>query len=169
MPSASCSTMARWISCQGVWLAGKWKPPWRASASRRRPSSSAGIMMSAEPLLRSTRMRSPVLMSARPPPAAASGEALRIEGEPEGPDWRARAGGGGFGRGVEDRGRARGAGLAAVADARQRRDAAFDQRGGRLHVDHLGRARIADRPDAADPQDGALVDAERRVPHRGGI
>ena len=33
-------------------------------------------------------MRSPVLSSARPPPTAASGEALRIEGEPEVPDWR---------------------------------------------------------------------------------
>ena len=44
--------------------------------------------MSAVPLLRSMRTRSPVLSSARPPPAAASGEALRIEGEPEVPDWR---------------------------------------------------------------------------------
>ena len=34
------------------------------------------------------RTRSPVFSSASPPPAAASGEALRIEGEPEVPDWR---------------------------------------------------------------------------------
>ena len=32
------------------------------------------------------RTRSPVAISARPPPAAASGEALRIEGEPDVPD-----------------------------------------------------------------------------------
>ena len=34
------------------------------------------------------RTRSPVRSRARPPPAAASGEALRIEGEPDVPDWR---------------------------------------------------------------------------------
>ena len=84
-------------------------------------------------------MRSPVRSSARPPPAAASGDALRIEGDPEVP------------------------GLPAVADAGQRRDAAFDQRRRGLHVHHLGRAGIADRSDAADHQDGALVDAERGV------
>ncbi len=44
--------------------------------------------MLAVPLLRSMRTRSPVLSSASPPPAAASGEALRIEGEPDVPDWR---------------------------------------------------------------------------------
>ena len=44
--------------------------------------------MLASPLLRSMRTRSPVLRMARPPPAAASGEALRIEGEPDVPDWR---------------------------------------------------------------------------------
>jgi hypothetical protein len=44
--------------------------------------------MSAVPRLRSMRTRSPVLSSARPPLAAASGEALRIEGEPDVPDWR---------------------------------------------------------------------------------
>ena len=40
------------------------------------------------PLLRSMRTRSPVLSSASPPPAAASGDALRIDGEPEVPDCR---------------------------------------------------------------------------------
>ena len=44
--------------------------------------------MSAVPVLRSMRTRSPVLSRASPPPAAASGEALRIEGEPEVPDCR---------------------------------------------------------------------------------
>ena len=44
--------------------------------------------MLAARLLRSMRTRSPVLSRARPPPAAASGEALRIEGEPEVPDCR---------------------------------------------------------------------------------
>ena len=39
-------------------------------------------------LARSMRTRSPVRSSARPPPAAASGEALRIEGEPDVPDCR---------------------------------------------------------------------------------
>ncbi len=32
--------------------------------------------------------RSPERSSARPPPMAASGEALRMEGEPDVPDWR---------------------------------------------------------------------------------
>ena len=95
--------------------------------------------MSAVRLLRSMRMRSPVLSRARPPPAAASGEALRIDG------------------------RARGAGLAPVADAGQRGDALPDERGGRLHVHDLGGARIADRPGAAHDQDRVLVDAERRI------
>ena len=44
--------------------------------------------MSAVRLFRSMRTRSPVLRIARPPPVAASGEALRIEGEPDVPDWR---------------------------------------------------------------------------------
>ena len=44
--------------------------------------------MSAVPLRRSMRTRSPVLSSASPPFAAASGDALRIDGEPEVPDWR---------------------------------------------------------------------------------
>ena len=44
--------------------------------------------MSAVRLLRSMRTLSPVLRMASPPPVAASGEALRIEGEPEVPDWR---------------------------------------------------------------------------------
>ena len=44
--------------------------------------------MSAVRFFRSMRSRSPVRTSARPPPTAASGEALRIEGEPEVPDCR---------------------------------------------------------------------------------
>ena len=44
--------------------------------------------MLAVPLLRSMRTRSPVFSSASPPPTAASGEALRIDGEPDVPDWR---------------------------------------------------------------------------------
>src|SRR5262245_7458489 len=54
------------------------------------------------------------------------------------------AAGRGLRRGVEDRGRAGGAGLSAVANARQRRDPAFDQRGRRLHVHNLCPARIAE-------------------------
>jgi hypothetical protein len=34
------------------------------------------------------RTRSPVLSNASPPPVAASGDAFRIDGEPEVPDWR---------------------------------------------------------------------------------
>src|SRR3546814_10383478 len=56
--------------------------------------------------------------------------------------------GGGLRRGVEDRGAARGAALAAVADGRQLDDAGLDERVGRLHVHHLGRSGIADRPAA---------------------
>src|SRR5262249_5398181 len=92
--------------------------------------------------------------------------AARVEVDADavaGLDEREAAAGGRLGRGVEDRGRARRAGLAAVADAGEGGDAAFDQRGGRLHVHHLGRARIANRPDAANDQDCALVDAEGRV------
>ena len=71
------------------------------------------------PLLRSMRTRSPVLTSARPPPAAASGEALRIEGEPDVPDCRPSP--------------MQGSDVHALLDQRRRR----------LHVDHLGR-----RPDS---------------------
>src|SRR5262245_61358439 len=78
-------------------------------------------------------------------------------------EQRESAAGGGFRRRVEDRGRARRAGLAAVADARKRHNAFLEQRGGRLHVDDFRGARIADRPDAADEQQGALVDLERRI------
>ena len=44
--------------------------------------------MFAVRLPRSTRTRSPVCSSASPPPVAASGEAFRIDGLPEVPDWR---------------------------------------------------------------------------------
>ena len=73
------------------------------------------------------RTRSPVLRIASPPPAAASGEALRIEG-------------GG-----------RGAGLpSAVADTGQRVDAALDERRRWLHVHDFRAARVTDRPRAAE-------------------
>ena len=44
--------------------------------------------MSAVPRRKSIRIRSPVLRIAKFPPAAASGDALSIEGEPEVPDCR---------------------------------------------------------------------------------
>ena len=44
--------------------------------------------MLAVPLRKSMRTRSPVLSNASPPPIAASGEAFRIDGEPDVPDWR---------------------------------------------------------------------------------
>src|SRR5690242_2973936 len=71
--------------------------------------------------------------------------------------------GGRFRRGVENRGRARGAGLPSVADAGQRKNAAFDQRRRRLHVHDLGAAGIADRAGAADEQHAVLVDAKRGI------
>ena len=67
---------------------GKGKPPFWARVARRSFSSASEIKMLAVPFLRSMRTWSPVLISANPPPAAASGEALRIEGEPEVPDCR---------------------------------------------------------------------------------
>ena len=48
--------------------------------------SSSLTSMSAVPLRKSMRTRSPVCNRASPPFAAASGEALRIEGEPLVPD-----------------------------------------------------------------------------------
>src|SRR3546814_12333745 len=71
--------------------------------------------------------------------------------------------GGGLRRGVEDRGAARGAALAAVADGRQLDDAGLDERVGRLHVHHLGRSGIADRPAAAHEEEAVLVDRQRRI------
>ncbi len=48
-------------------------------------------------------------------------------------------------------------------------DALFDQRRRRLHVHHLGAARIADRPDAADEQQRIFVDGERGIVDAGVI
>ena len=137
MPSASCPDdaaldflprrLARWVGVAAALL--------QRFAPRRQLL--VGISMLAAPLRRSMRTRSPVCRSARPPPTAASGEALRIEGEPDVPDWRPRR-------------------------CRQRSDAS-DQRGRRLHVHDFGRARIADRAGAAHEQDGVLVDAERGI------
>src|SRR5208282_2255352 len=50
-----------------------------------------GVVIAADRLVRAARsmqMRSPDRSSARPPPAAASGDAFRIDGEAEVPDWR---------------------------------------------------------------------------------
>ncbi len=84
-------------------------------------------------------MRSPVWRMASPPPTAASGEALRIEGVPEVPDWRPSPMQG------------------------NEKTPLLDERARRLHVHHLGGARIADRAGAAHDQDRVLVDAERRI------
>ena len=76
----------------GVWLAGtKGRPPFASLALiafLRFASSALLTRMLAVRLFRSMRTRSPVFNSARPPPTAASGEALRIDGEPEVPDCR---------------------------------------------------------------------------------
>src|SRR5580700_2502885 len=66
-------------------------------------------------------------------------------------------------RSVEDRGRAGGAGLPAIANARQRMHAFLEKRRRRLHVDHFGATRIADRPRAANEQNAVLVDLELRI------
>src|ERR1700674_196446 len=80
--------MERKISCHGVWLLGYLKPPLFSNTARRRANSALEISILAVPLLRSMRNRSPVFKSASPPPAAASGEALRIDGVPDVPDCR---------------------------------------------------------------------------------
>src|SRR3954452_10751479 len=69
----------------------------------------------------------------------------------------------GFRRRVEDGRRTGSAGLAAVADAGQREDAPFDQRGRRLHVYDLRAAGIADRAGTAHEQDATLVDIKGGV------
>src|SRR5471032_2620479 len=70
---------------------------------------------------------------------------------------------GAFRRRVQDRRTVRGAGLAAVAQRRQGRDAAPDQGVRRLHVDHFGRTGPAHRTGAAYHQHAVLVDVQRRV------
>jgi len=72
----------------GVWLAGYLNPPSALSLACRFFNSASEIRMLALPLLRSMRTLSPVCRIARPPLAAASGVALRIDGEPEVPDCR---------------------------------------------------------------------------------
>ncbi len=79
---------------------------------------------------------SPFFKTARPPPAAASGEAFKIEGEP-------------------DR-----AGLAAIADARKRADAFFEQVIWRAHVHDFCRTGIAQGANATDEQDGVFIDVQ---------
>ena len=54
-------------------------------AARRAASSASGISTSTRRLFRSMRIGSPDFSSARPPPTAASGETLRMEGLPEVP------------------------------------------------------------------------------------
>src|SRR6267142_3353242 len=80
--------MLRWISCQGVWLPGILNPPCFAHAFWRLKYSALVIRILAVRLFRSMRIRSPVFRIARPPPVAASGDAFRIEGEPDVPDCR---------------------------------------------------------------------------------
>jgi hypothetical protein len=54
----------------------------------RRSYSVLLMRMFAVRLLRSMRIRSLVSRMARPPPVAASGDAFRIDGEPDVPDCR---------------------------------------------------------------------------------
>ena len=105
-------------------------------AARRASSSPGGSSTSTFRVLRSMRMRSPVFSSASPPPTAASGETFRIDGEPDVPDCRPSPI------------------VGSVVDA------ALQQRRRRLHVHHLGAARIADRAAVADDQHRLLLDAE---------
>ena len=144
MPSLNWSTIARWISCHGVCDAGTGKPP----AGPRAPSCELCQLFVADQHVGGTFVEvdpHPVtgLDQGEPPPAAASGEALRIDGEPEVPDWRP-----------------------SPTQASQWTPSLISAAGA-LHVDDLGGARVADRPGAADEEHAVLVDVERRVPRYG--
>jgi hypothetical protein len=88
MPLPSWSTMPRWISCHGVWLGGDGVAALGLQLGAALRQFLVGDQDVGLALVEVDAHRSPVLSSARPPPAAASGEALRIDGEPEVPDWR---------------------------------------------------------------------------------
>src|SRR4051812_43248455 len=68
-----------------------------------------------------------------------------------------------FRRSVQDGWRARRAGLAAIADAGQFRDAFLDESSRWLHVDHFRRARITLRPGTSHEQHAVVVDLEFRI------
>jgi hypothetical protein len=84
LPLSSWPTVDRYSSCHGVALAGTGGMP----AFLRLAISASSTSMSQRPAPRSMRMRSPVRSHASPPPAALSGEALRIDGLSEVPDCR---------------------------------------------------------------------------------
>jgi hypothetical protein len=77
-------TFSRYSSSHGVLLSGIGG----AGSALRRAISSGSTSASQLPALRSMRIVSPVRSQASPPPAALSGEALRIEGLSDVPDWR---------------------------------------------------------------------------------
>ena len=92
-PSAPCRRRAGPLPCGRfpATASGSAAPCSRRPSRARRGAASISASetsMSQVPLLRSIRTLSPFFRMARPPPAAASGEALRIEGEPDVPDWR---------------------------------------------------------------------------------
>jgi hypothetical protein len=58
------------------------------ASARRAAQSASSTSASSRAAFRSSRTRSPVCNSASPPPTAASGEALRIDGLSEVPDCR---------------------------------------------------------------------------------
>jgi hypothetical protein len=77
--------MERWISCHGVWLRGEIRgvavergPALRQLVLRDQDVGPARVEVDAHPVARPEQRE--------PPPAAASGEALRMEGVPEVPD-----------------------------------------------------------------------------------
>src|SRR3546814_13313864 len=72
-----------------------------------------------------------------------------------------------FGADVEDRRAVRRSRLAAIAQGRQPGSTAAEQRIGRLHVDHLGRARPADRPGTAHAETAILIDRRPGILDRG--
>ena len=80
---AALDLLPRRLARRVAVAAAAFPAPRGAARVRRRESECSPV-----PLLRSMRTRSPVLSSASPPPAAASGEALRIDGEPDVPDCR---------------------------------------------------------------------------------
>src|SRR4028119_1385020 len=105
------------------------------SSCLRRSIPSSETSMSQLPAFRSMRTVSPVRSQARPPPAALSGAAARLEALPAAPAGRPpgrAAARGALGSGVQDGGAVRGARLPAVADGGEGVDPALQERVRRL-------------------------------------
>ena len=89
MPFDSSSTMPRWISCHGVWLLGILV----AAGLRQRLAALRQLLVADQDVggaLVEVDAHHVAGLEQREAAArvAASGDALRIDGEPEVPDWR---------------------------------------------------------------------------------